>query len=169
MAQKLKTSLSIFFLFSFAIVLLIIPISPTNLDLSISKNFFPDLLVCFIFAIIINKPELFSPFIVLILCFLSDILLMKPIGLYCALVFITTELIRTYNKIIRKESFLIHFLLFFSCLAVMQGFNITIHKLFFMPSPDLIILTKQCLLTVFFYPLFDLPLKYFLKRRDLNV
>lgn len=168
MPQKFKTSLSIFFLFSFAIVLLVAPISPTNLDLSISKNLYPDLLTCFIFAVIINRPQLFPPFIVLLICFFSDILLMKPIGLYCALIFITTELIRAYSNAIRKESFLIHYLIFFGCLAAIQVFNITIHKLFFMPSPHLSILAKQFLLTAFFYPLFDFPLKYFLKR-DLNV
>ena len=134
MPKKIKTYLSILFHFSIAIVLLIAPISPTNFDLSISRNIYPDLLTVFIFVIIINRPQMFPPVIVLLLCFFSDILLMKPIGLYCALMFITTELLRIYNNIIKKESFLIHYLIFFCCLGSIQILNITIHNLFFMPS-----------------------------------
>ena len=164
MYQKIKLSIGIFFLFAFASVLLIAPISPTDFDLETSAQFYPDLLTCLIFAILINRPNLCPPYIILLIYILSDIILMKPIGLYCALIFIATELIRKYNKIIRKESFLMHWFIFLSCLMIVQVLNISIHKLFFLPSPQLILLTKQFALTVFFYPLFDLPLKFFLTK-----
>ena len=164
MYNKIKFSASIFFLFAFAVVLLVAPLSPTNFDLETSTQFYPDLLTCLIFAILINRPELCPPYIILPIYILSDIILMKPIGLYCALVFVAAELIRKYNTLIRKESFLIHWIVFLSCLAVIQVLYISIHKLFFMPSPQLVLLIKQFVLTSFFYPLFDLPLKLILRK-----
>ena len=164
MYQKIKFSLSIFFLFAFATILLVAPISPTDFDIETSYQFYPDLLTCLIFAILINRPKLCPPYIILLIYVLSDIILMKPIGLYCALIFMAAELIRKYNQVIRKESFLVHWLIFLSCLAVIQVIYVSVHKLFFMPSPQLILLTKQFLLTAFFYPLFDLPLKFLLRK-----
>ena len=164
MSQKTKNIFNIFFLFLLAMVLLVAPISPTNLDLEISTNFYPDLLTCLIFAILINRPKLFPPHMVLLIYILSDIILMKPIGLYCALIFIAAELIRRFNQFIRKESFLIHWLIFLSCLAAVQVLNISVHKLFFMPYPNLVLLVKQFILTIAFYPLFDLPFKFLLRK-----
>ncbi len=164
MSQKIKTFINILFLFTCSIILLVAPISPTNFDLEVSSNLYPDLLICLIFAILINKPQISPTYIVLLLCVFADILLMKPIGLYSALIFIAAELIRRYNKLIRKESFLIHWLIFFSCLTAIELLSISIHKLFFMPAPNLMLSTKQILLTSLFYPLFDLPLKFFLRK-----
>ena len=164
MSQKIKNSLNIFILFSFSMFLLVAPVSPTNFDLEFSTNVYPDLLTCLVFAILINKPKLFPSYIILLIYILADIILMKPIGLYCALMFVAAELIRKYNNIIRKETFLIHWFIFFSSLIVVQILYLSSHKLFFMPSPQLILLTKQFVLTVFFYPLFDLSLKFFLRK-----
>ena len=164
MSQKIKNSLNIFILFSFSMFLLVAPVSPTNFDLEFSTNVYPDLLTCLVFAILINRPKLFPSYIILLIYMLADIILMKPIGLYCALMFVATELIRKNNKTIRKETFLMHWFIFFSCLLVVQILYISIHKLFFMPSPQFIIFTKQFVLTMCFYPLFDLSLKFFLRK-----
>ncbi len=164
MSQKIKNSLNIFVLFSFSIFLLVAPISPTNFDLELSTNLYPDLLTCLIFAILINRPKLFPSYLILLIYILADIILMKPIGLYCALIFVAAELVRKYNNTIRKEPFLIHWFIFLLCLTAVQILYISIHKLFFMPSPQLILVTKQLVLTTFFYPLFDLSLKFFLRK-----
>ncbi len=164
MSVNLQTYFNIFFLFVFAMVLMVIPIAPTNFDLEKSNNFYPDLLTCFVFSILLNRPKLCPSYIILIIYILSDIILMRPIGLFCALIFIVSELIRRYSKAITKETFLIHWFIFLSCLLAVHFLNIIVHKLFFMPYPQVIFLAKQLAVTTLFYPLFDLPLKFFLRK-----
>ena len=155
-------STSLFFLLG--IILVVAPIAPTNLNIKTYANLYPDLVTCLIFALVINSPKLFPAPLVLILCLLSDILLMRPIGLYCALLFLITEIIRGYHRFIIREGFLRHILIFSVCLLVLQCMNILLHKLFFIPLPDFILVIKQLFLTIIVYPVFDFPLKFFLKK-----
>tara|TARA_B100001250_G_C19606464_1_gene702969 strand:- start:47 stop:547 length:501 start_codon:yes stop_codon:yes gene_type:complete len=145
------------------IILVVAPTAPTNLNIKTYANLYPDLVTCLIFALIINSPKLFPAPAVLILCLLSDLLLMKPIGLYCTLLFLITEIIRGYHRLIIREGFLGHILIFSVCLLVLQGMNILLHKLFFIPLPDFVLVIKQLFLTIIFYPVFDLPFKFFLR------
>ena len=89
----------------------------------------------------------------------SDVLHMKPIGLFTMLVLTSFIVIQRYSKQIEKLSFFIHYFIFFIVISCVQLLNIFLHQLFFMPKLSLLTVLNQTIFTLICYPLFDIPYK----------
>ena len=122
-------------------------------------SLYPDLFLCFIFATILNIPRITNLYSILLLLLFSDVLHMKPIGLFTMLVLTSFVVIQRYSKQIEKLSFFIHYFIFFIVISCIQLLNIFIHQLFFMPKLSLLTVLNQTIFTLIFYPLFDIPYK----------
>ena len=104
-------------------------------------------------------PRITNLYSILVLLLFSDILHMKPIGLFTMLVLTSFIVIQRYSKQIEKLSFLIHYFIFFIVISCVQLLNIFLHQLFFMPKLSLLTVLNQTIFTLICYPLFDIPYK----------
>jgi len=66
----------------------------------------PDWLVCIIFALMMRRPEFLPLWLLVVVLLLEDIFLMRPLGLWAALVILAAEVVRTRTILMRELSFL---------------------------------------------------------------
>ena len=71
----------------------------------------PDLLLCLVFAWMVRRPEYLSALMIGVVVFTEDMLLMRPPGLWAALVLIGAEFIRARSALTRELSFGVEWLL----------------------------------------------------------
>ena len=145
--------------FAVGLLFIIIPTALTGSNMNSIYSLYPDLFLCFIFATTLNIPRITNLYSILVLLLFSDILHMKPIGLFTMLVLTSFIVIQRYSKQIEKLSFLIHYFIFFIVISCIQLLNIFLHQLFFMPKLSLLTVLNQTIFTLIFYPLFDIPYK----------
>ena len=93
--------------FAVGLLFIIIPTALTGSNMSSIYSLYPDLFLCFIFATTLNIPRITNLYSILVLLLFSDILHMKPIGLFTMLVLTSFIVIQRYSKQIEKLSFLI--------------------------------------------------------------
>ena len=139
-----------------------IVVSPTALTNGVVNSgfsFYPDLLLCLIFSTVLNRPQKVNLFSILLLLLFSDVLHMKPIGLFTMIVLIAYLIIKRYEQKIEQVLFYMHYLLFFSVIVVIQITYLCVHYLFFMPIPSVAIVLNQTIFTLICYPLFDIAYK----------
>ena len=147
------------FVFAVGLLFIIIPTALTGSNMNSIYSLYPDLFLCFIFATTLNIPRITNLYSILVLLLFSDILHMKPIGLFTMLVLTSFIVIQRYSKQIEKLSFLIHYFIFLIVISCVQLLNIFLHQLFFMPKLSLLTVLNQTIFTLIFYPLFDIPYK----------
>jgi rod shape-determining protein MreD len=145
--------------FAVGLLFIIIPTALTGSNMNSIYSLYPDLFLCFIFATTLNIPRITNLYSILVLLLFSDILHMKPIGLFTMLVLTSFIVIQRYSKQIEKLSFLIHYFIFFIVISCTQLLNIFLHQLFFMPKLSLLTVLNQTIFTLICYPLFDIPYK----------
>ena len=145
--------------FAVGLLFIIIPTALTGSNMNSIYSFYPDLFLCFIFATTLNIPRITNLYSILVLLLFSDILHMKPLGLFTMLVLTSFIVIQRYSKQIEKLSFIIHYFIFFIVISCVQLLNIFLHQLFFMPKLSLLTVLNQTIFTLIFYPLFDIPYK----------
>ena len=130
---------------------LLLIIFPTAVTSGISFStfaFYPELLLCLIFATAFNKPKAVNFFSILFLLMFSDILQMKPIGLLTFIVLVCYMFIKRFEKKIEVASFYTHYFLFFLVISSIQALNVSLHYVFFMPELRLIIVLNQTIFTL---------------------
>ena len=93
MTQNSSATAKIAFLF-FGLVLVIFPITPTNLTPNLQP--LPDFLFCFIFITIVRNPKKMSIILILFICLLADFLWYRPLGLTTLTFILASELLRQY-------------------------------------------------------------------------
>lgn len=71
----------------------------------------PDILLCLIFAWMVRRPEYLSALMIGVVVLLEDMLLMRPPGLWAALVLMGAEFIRARSALTRELSFGVEWLL----------------------------------------------------------
>ena len=145
--------------FAIGLLFIIMPTALTGSSMNSTYSFYPDLFLCFIFATTINIPKITNLYSILLLLLFSDVLHMKPIGLFTMLVLTSFIVIQRYSKQIEKLSFFIHYFIFFIVISCVQLLNIFLHQLFFMPKLSLLTVLNQTIFTLICYPLFDIPYK----------
>ena len=145
--------------FAIGILFIIMPTALTGSSINSTYSLYPDLFLCFIFATTINIPRITNLYSILLLLLFSDVLHMKPIGLFTMLVLTSFIVIQRYSKQIEKLSFFIHYFIFFIVISCVQLLNIFLHQLFFMPKLSLLTVLNQTIFTLICYPLFDIPYK----------
>ena len=145
--------------FTVGLFFIIAPTALTGSNMNSIYSLYPDLFLCFIFATTLNIPRITNLYSILVLLLFSDILHMKPIGLFTMLVLTSFIVIQRYSKQIEKLSFFIHYFIFFIMISCVQLLNIFLHQLFFMPKLSLLTVLNQTIFTLICYPLFDIPYK----------
>jgi rod shape-determining protein MreD len=135
------------------------PTALTNGVINSGFSFYPDLLLCLIFSTILNRPQRINLFAILLLLLFSDVLHMKPLGLFTMIVLVAYLIIKRYEQKIEQLLFYSHYLIFFFVIMAIQITYISVHYLFFMPIPSLAIVLNQTIFTLICYPLFDIPYK----------
>ena len=145
--------------FALGLLFIIMPTALTGSSMNSTYSLYPDLFLCFIFATAINIPRITNLYSILLLLLFSDVLHMKPLGLFTMLVLTSFIVIQRYSKQIEKLSFFIHYFIFFIVISCVQLLNIFLHQLFFMPKLSLLTVLNQTIFTLICYPLFDIPYK----------
>ena len=146
-------------IFAIGLLFIIMPTALTGSSMNSTYSLYPDLFLCFIFATAINIPRITNLYSILLLLLFSDVLHMKPLGLFTMLVLTSFIVIQRYSKQIEKLSFFIHYFIFFIVISCVQLLNIFLHQLFFMPKLSLLTVLNQTIFTLICYPLFDIPYK----------
>ena len=146
-------------IFAIGLLFIIMPTALTGSSMNSTYSLYPDLFLCFIFATAINIPRITNLYSILLLLLFSDVLHMKPIGLFTMLMLTSFIVIQRYSKQIEKLSFFIHYFIFFIVISCVQLLNIFLHQLFFMPKLSLLTVLNQTIFTLICYPLFDIPYK----------
>ena len=146
-------------IFALGLILIISPTALTSAGIHSAYSFYPDLFLCFIFSTNFNRPKKINLYLVFLLLLFSDVLHMKPIGLFTMLVLTSFIVIQRYSKQIEKLSFFIHYFIFFIVISCVQSLNIFLHQLIFMPKLSLLTVLNQTIFTLICYPLFDIPYK----------
>ena len=145
--------------FALGIFFIISPTALTSRGLSNVNSFYPDLFLCLIFASALNRPKIINLYAILTLLLFSDVLHMKPIGLFTILIFASVIIIRRYKLQIEQSPFYIHYLIFLIMLSCVQTLNLFLHYLLFLPKLSLVTIVNQTIFTLICYPLFDIPYK----------
>ena len=146
-------------IFALGLVFIISPTALTSTGLSNTNSFYPDLFLCLIFASVLNRPKIINLYAILILLLFSDVLHMKPIGLFTILMFTSVVIIRRYKLQIEQSPFYIHYLIFLILFSSVQTLNLFLHHLLFLPKLSLLTIVNQTIFTLICYPLFDIPFK----------
>ena len=145
--------------FALGLLFIIFPTALTSTGFSNTYSFYPDLFLCLIFASTLNRPKVINLYAILVLLLFSDVLHMKPIGLFTTLMFTSVVIIRRYKLQIEQSPFYIHYLIFLILLSCVQTLNLFLHHLLFLPKLSLLTIVNQTIFTLICYPLFDIPYK----------
>lgn len=113
----------------------------------------PDWVLAVACAVVLRRPEYLPILLLAALVLLEDLLTVRPIGLWAALVLVVTEFLRARAAFSREVSLLGEWLL----VALMIGFAFSANRLilglFFVPQPALAPVVVQALATIAAYPL----------------
>ncbi|WP_434613984.1 rod shape-determining protein MreD [Tabrizicola sp. M-4] len=113
----------------------------------------PDLLLCLIFAWVVRRPDFLPALLIATVVLLEDLLLMRPPGLWTALVLLATEFIRSRAALTRELAFVTEWLL---VAGVMVALLIAYRLAFavsFLPQPGFGFALLQTLWSVLCYPI----------------
>ena len=113
----------------------------------------PDLLLCLIFAWVVRRPDYLPVALIGAVILLEDLILMRPPGLWCALVILATEFIRARAVLTRELGFLTEWLLVGGMmLALLLAYRLAF-SLAFLPQPGFGFALLQVLWSILCYPL----------------
>ena len=145
--------------FALGLFFIISPTALTSTGMNSKASFYPDFFLCLIFATVLNRPKKTNLYVILILLLFSDVLHMKPIGLFTTLMFTSVIIIRRYKLQIEQSPFYIHYLIFLILFSCVQILNLFLHHLLFLPKLSFLTIVNQTIFTLICYPLFDIPYK----------
>lgn len=112
----------------------------------------PDLLLCVTLAWMLRRPDAMAPWLVAFVVLAEDLLLMRPPGLWTALVVMATEFLRSRMAMTRELTFPAEWLLAAAVMlavAVAYRFAFTVA---FVPQPPLGFSMMQVLASILCYP-----------------
>jgi rod shape-determining protein MreD len=113
----------------------------------------PDLLLCLILAWVIRRPEFLPMPMVLIVMLAEDLILMRPPGLWTAIVVLATEFLRGRVALTRELNFLVEWMLISGVmLGMMLAYRLVL-GLAFVPQPAFGFAVVQVLWSIALYPL----------------
>lgn len=113
----------------------------------------PDLLLCVLLAWVMRRPDYLPVLLITAIVFLDDVMLMRPLGLWTALVVLATEFLRSRAALTRELSFAVEWMLI---AGLMIGLLVSYRLLFaisFLPQPAFGFALTQTLWSILCYPL----------------
>jgi rod shape-determining protein MreD len=112
----------------------------------------PDFLLCLIFAWMVRRPDYLSALMIGVVVLTEDMLLMRPPGLWAALVLIGAEFIRARSALTRELSFGVEWLLVSGVIFAVVFANRTILGLAFVDQPAFGFSLMQIIWSILAYP-----------------
>lgn len=112
----------------------------------------PDLLLCVMLAWVMRRPEYLPVLLITGIVFLEDVMLMRPLGLWTALVVLATEFLRSRAALTRELSFAVEWMLI---AGLMIGLLLAYRLFFsvsFLPQPGFGFALTQTLWSILCYP-----------------
>lgn len=112
----------------------------------------PDLLLCLIFAWTMRRPDYLPVLLLAAVVLIEDFILMRPPGLWTALVVIGTEFVRSRVALTRELTFTVEWLL---VAGIMIGLVLAYRAVFavvFLPQPGLGFAMLQVIWSILCYP-----------------
>jgi rod shape-determining protein MreD len=113
----------------------------------------PDLLLCLIFAWTVRRPEYLPVLMIAAVVLLEDMLLMRPPGLWTALVILASEFIRSRVALTRELSFGVEWLLVAGLMLALFVAQRVAYAVAFLPQPALGFVLVQTGWSILAYPL----------------
>lgn len=112
----------------------------------------PDLLLCLIFAWVTRRPDYLPALLIALVVLAEDLLLMRPPGLWAALVLVASEFLRGRAALTRELSFVVEWALIAGLMvAVLLGYRL-IFALAFLPQTGFGFAMVQTLASILCYP-----------------
>ena len=112
----------------------------------------PDILLCLIFAWVVRRPDFLPVPLIAAVLILEDLLLMRPPGLWTALVILATEFIRSRAALTRELGFLTEWLLVAGMMVALLVSYRVAFALAFLPQPGLGFALVQTVWSILCYP-----------------
>jgi rod shape-determining protein MreD len=112
----------------------------------------PDLILCLALAWAMRRPEYLPAWLLAAVLLVGDFLLMRPPGLWTALVVVAAEFLRSREALTRELNFGIEWLLVAGLMLAVFLANRLILILFFLPVPELGYAGIQILWSILCYP-----------------
>lgn len=113
----------------------------------------PDLLLCVMLAWVMRRPDYLPVLMIAAIVFLEDVMLMRPLGLWTALVILATEFLRSRAALTRELSFAVEWMLI---AGLMIGLLLAYRLFFaisFLPQPGFGFALTQTIWSILCYPL----------------
>lgn len=113
----------------------------------------PDILLCLCFSWVLRRPEQVPALLIAAVFFVSDVMLMQPLGLWTFFVLLATEALRARASRWRDQAFVFEWLRVALLLGLMTAGARLMMVLLFVPTPALGQVVMQYLASVLCYPL----------------
>ncbi|WGV16152.1 rod shape-determining protein MreD [Fuscovulum ytuae] len=113
----------------------------------------PDILLCLIFAWVVRRPDFLPVPLIAAVLLLEDLLLMRPPGLWTALVILATEFIRSRAALTRELGFVTEWLLVAGMMAALLISYRLAFAFAFLPQPSFGFALVQTVWSILCYPL----------------
>lgn len=153
MVDPITSRLWLYRLLYLAIAILVIFFRILPLDLSAGRWPGPDLMAAVTFAWVLRRPEYVPVPLVFAVFFLTDMLFLRPPGLWTALVIMGLEFLRSREHLSRDLPFPLEWIMVSGILIAMTLANRLILLIFVVDQPNFGLTTIQWLATILFYPL----------------
>jgi rod shape-determining protein MreD len=112
----------------------------------------PDILLCVILAWVMRRPDYLPVLLIVLVVLLEDLILMRPPGLWTALVVMATEFLRSRVALTRELNFLVEWLLVAGLMiGILLAYRLAF-ALVFLPQPGFGFSLMQTLWSVLCYP-----------------
>lgn len=113
----------------------------------------PDLLVCITFAWVLRRPQYVPTLLIAGVFLLSDVLYMRPPGLWTALVVVAVETLRSREAVLREQPVAVEFGTVAAVIAVLHLADWLLLMLFGVPQARFGPMLLQLISTVVAYPM----------------
>lgn len=113
----------------------------------------PDILMLLAFSWVIMRPDYLPVMMIALVFLLADLLFMRPIGLWAALVVLATEFLRVRSNALRDTTFLLEWLLAAAVITAVFVANALILTILGVTQPGLGLTLIGLIATVLAYPL----------------
>lgn len=113
----------------------------------------PDLVLCLTLAWLLRRPDYLPALLIAAVFFLEDLLLMRPPGLWTAIVLLGSEVLRSRIALTRELSFLLEWLFIGLLMMAMFLAYRMVHALTLLPQPAFGFAMVQVLGSILIYPL----------------
>jgi rod shape-determining protein MreD len=113
----------------------------------------PDLLLCLMLAWVMRRPDYLPVVLIAAVVFLEDVILMRPLGLWTALVVLATEFLRSRAALTRELSFAVEWMLIAGLMTgLLLGYRL-FFAIAFLPQPGFGFAMMQTFWSILCYPL----------------